>query len=131
MKKMMIIAVMIGAMLMPAQSFAQNARINKNEKRTIVENRKENRGGYNKKEDRNNGIGKNMNNKGGKHFDNFGHKPAPKPVVIHHHVPAPPPVVIRHHAPAPAVYHHHCNNDVVEAAAIAIGVAGIISLLAN
>ena len=71
------------------------------------------------------------------------HKPAPRPIVVHTpappvhvvHKPAPRPVVV--HTPAPPVHvvhepvHHHCNNDITNAAAVVIGVASLISLLAN
>lgn len=72
------------------------------------------------------------------------HAPAPRPVV--HHAPAPRPVVHHVHAPRPVVHHHvppvhvthhpvhhvhHCNSDVANAAAVVIGVAGLISLLAQ
>ncbi len=66
------------------------------------------------------------------------HKPAPPVHVVHHpappvhvvHRPAPPVHVV--HRPAPLVHVvHHCDNDVANATAVAIGVIGLISLLAN
>ena len=151
MKKMMIIAVMIGALLMPAQSIAQNRRMEKGERKVQIDKKRNN----NKKEV--NKGGKNFNTKkNGEHKKHIGknhinhskprpivshkhkHHPvvAPRPVVIHK--PAPRPVVISHNCNVPVyssvhhpVVHHHCDNNVVEAAAIVLGVAGIISMLSN
>lgn len=122
MKKLMIIAVLVSGMLMPAQIFARNdKREVKKENRVSVD--------YNRVK---------KDNKVVKH-----NAPAPnKPAVVKHHKPAPAPVV-HHHKPAPVVHHvncatphapvvhhHHCN-EVAAAAAVAIGVVGLLSLLAN
>lgn len=125
----MMIAVMIGALLIPAQGIAQNNKVKRGDKNVRVENRQP---------DRNNRGGKfdNRNDKGGKHNYSYnaerGGKPQPKPYVLHHHKPAPKPMPNKPH-PRP-VPHHHCHNNgssVVGAAAVAIGVAGLISLLAD
>lgn len=122
MKKMMIIAVLVSGMLMPAQLFAQ--RNHKENKRKPVTTRVENKKGGNRKE---------MHVQSVKQH----HKPAARPVVVHHHTPAPPrPVVVHHHTPAPprpvpVVHHHHCNSEAASVAAVAVGVLGLISLLAN
>lgn len=131
MKKMMIIAVLISGMLMPAQIFAKNDRREvKKENRVSVDYNRVNKGAN---------VAK-------------SHKPEPKkpavvkhhnpaPVVVHHHNPAP--VVVHHHKPAPVVHHvncapppppvHHHNHcsEVAGAAAVAVGVVGLLSLLAN
>ncbi|MBQ8735916.1 MAG: hypothetical protein IJY75_08100 [Bacteroidaceae bacterium] len=61
------------------------------------------------------------------------HHPKPAPVVVHHHHPKPAPVVVHHHHPHhhPVVVHNHCDNGVAQAAAVAIGIAGLISILAD
>jgi hypothetical protein len=113
MKKLMIIAVLISAMLMPAEIFAKSDRHEaKRENRVSVD--------YNRAKN---------NNKVVKHV-----APAPKkPVVVHHHNPAP----VVHHVhcappPPPVVHHHHGHcSEAAGVAAVAIGVAGLISLLAN
>ena len=123
MKKLMIIAVLISAMLMPAEIFAKSDRHEaKRENRVSMD--------YNRAKN---------NNKVVKHV-----APAPKkPVVVHHHKPAP--LVVHHHKPVPVVHHVHCApppppvvhhhhghcSEAAGVAAVAIGVAGLISLLAN
>lgn len=130
MKKLMIIAVLISGMLMPAQIFAKNDRREvKKENRVSVD--------YNRVK---------KNNKVVKHVAPAPKQPLvvkhhnPAPVVVHH--PSPAPVVVHHSAPVvhhvncappppPVVHHHgHCN-EVAGAAAVAIGVVGLLSLLAN
>lgn len=137
MKKMMIIAVMIGALLMPAQSFAQNRKMDKGERKVQIDKRKgddkkrnnANRGGKEFKVNKNGAPNKHIGKQPMKHpapRPVVIHKPAPRPVIVHnHHIPAPPPAV---HCP---VVHHHCNNDVAEATTIVLGIAGIISMLSN
>ena len=146
MKRMMIIAVMIGAMLMPAQVSAQSSREKRGDKRVQVDSK---RGGG--KSDKNFGKGdkgkgnkgfdkghngKNDNRgsfvgKGNNKFNKHGHNHKPK-VVHHHHKPK---VVVNHchHGHRPKVVHHHhsCNGDVVGAAAAVIGTVALISLLAD
>lgn len=130
MKKLMIIAVLISGMLMPAQIFAKNDRREvKKENRVSVD--------YNRVK---------KDNKVVKHVAPAPKQPVvvkhhnPAPVVVHH--PSPAPVVVHHSAPVvhhvncappppPVVHHHgHCN-EVAGAAAVAIGVVGLLSLLAN
>jgi 16S rRNA U516 pseudouridylate synthase RsuA-like enzyme len=147
MKKMMIIAVLISGMLMPAQIFAKNDRREvKKENRVSVDYNRANKGGN---------VAKNHKNEPKKPVVVKHHNPAPvvvhhhkpAPVVVHHHKPAhvvhhcTPPVVVHHHKPAhvvhhcppppPVVHHHHCNDGVAEAAAVVVGLAGLISILAN
>lgn len=131
MKKMMIIAAFVSAMLMPAQIMAQNNH--RNNRRPVAARVEHNRKGEHRKD---------MHIQNGKHRPIVNHKPAHKPVVVHHHQPAPPPVVVQHHQPAPPpvvvhhpaprpVIHSHCSSEVAGVAAVAIGVAGLISLLAD
>ena len=139
MKKLMIIAVILGGMLMPAQVFAKNDRNDRRGDNKVQMD-------YNraKKDNKSKEI-KIGSNKGNKHVAAHAHKPAPvvvhhkpAPVVVHHkpapvvvhHSPAP---VVHHHCPppAPVVHHHHCNNEVAQAAAVVVGIAGLISILAH
>jgi len=124
MKKLMIIAVIIGGMLMPAQIFAKNDRNDRRGENKVQMD-------YNRAKKSNKGkeIKISHNKKSNKHVVAHSHKPAP--VIVHHHKPAP--VVVHHHCPppVPVVHHHHCNNEVVQAAAVAVGIAGLISILAN
>ena len=138
---MMIIAVLISGMLMPAQIFAKNDRREvKKENRVSVDYNRANKGGN---------VAKNHKNEPKKPVVVKHHNPAPvvvhhhkpAPVVVHHHKPAP--VVVHHHKPVPVVHHvncapppppvhhhHHCS-EVAGAAAVAVGVVGLLSLLAN
>ena len=137
MKKLMIIAAIVSGMLMPAQVFANNDRserkVAKGVERVDVD--------HNRVKD----------NKNGKDVKNVAPKPAPAPVankpkpapalVVHKLKPAPAPVVHNpkpapvvnhnHCAPAPVVHHHDCDDGVVEAAAVIVGLVGLISALAN
>lgn len=137
----MIIAVLISGMLMPAQIFAKNDRREvKKENRVSVDYNRANKGGN---------VAKNHKNEPKKPVVVKHHNPAPvvvhhhkpAPVVVHHHKPAP--VVVHHHKPVPVVHHvncapppppvhhhHHCS-EVAGAAAVAVGVVGLLSLLAN
>ena len=130
MKKMMIIAVFISGMLMPAQIFAKNDRREvKKENRVSVDYNRVNKGGN---------VAKNHKPEPKKPVVVKHHNPAP--VVVHHHNPAP--VVVHHHKPAPVVHHVNCApppppvhhnhcNEIAGAAAVAVGVVGLLSLLAN
>ena len=119
MKKMIVIAALIGGMLMPAQIMAQNNR--KNEKPRIE--KREKRDNY-----KNMKPGKNEK-KPGKQFGKYN-KPAPPPVVIVNRPsprPCPPPP-----PPPPARYCYKNNcGDVFGAAATVIGIAALVSLIAN
>lgn len=137
----MIIAVLISGMLMPAQIFAKNDRREvKKENRVSVDYNRANKGGN---------VAKNHKPEPKKPVVVKHHNPAPvvvhhhkpAPVVVHHHKPAP--VVVHHHKPVPVVHHvncapppppvhhhHHCS-EVAGAAAVAVGVVGLLSLLAN
>lgn len=133
---MMIIAVMIGAMLMPAQISAQNSRVRKSDGKVRIEKPRKNDNA--RRKDSEIKAKKNYNrNNCNKVVHREHQKPAPRPVVIHEHCnrPAPPPVVIHEHcnrpAPPPVVVHEHCNSDAAAGVAIAIGAAALISLLAN
>ena len=124
----MIIAVIISGMLMPAQVFARNDRSDRNDRKGANKVQVD----YNRAK----------NNNKGKVVKHNNHKPAPvvhhKPAPVVHHKPAP---VVHHHKPAhvvhhcppppPVVHHHHCNNGVAEATAVVVGLAGLISILAN
>ena len=104
MKKIMMIAVLVSSMLMPAQLMAKNGNRENGRGRIEARNTRHN----NRKEMR---------------VESRHHKPVThhntRPAVVHHR-PAPRPVVV-----------HHCDNEVASAAAVAIGVVGLISLLAN
>ena len=128
MKKMILIAALIGGMLMPAQIMAQ--KNNRNEKPRIEnrDNRKEFKGDrYDKggKKDKNYGKpGK--GNRPGKGFAmNKPMKPKPRPIIINRppQRPCPPP------PPAPRVYYY--DNDAVNAAATVIGLAALVALIAD
>lgn len=124
MKKMMMIAVMIGALLMPAQISAQNVK--RGEKKTKVVN-VDKRGGkpgkgdnkFNKK-----GGGKNSHNAGYKHKP--GHAPRPNVIInnCHHHAPILPP------RPRPVVYHNH-NCEAAGVVTAVVGLAALAALLAD
>ena len=143
----MIIAVIIGGMLMPAQVFAKNDRNDRGNR----ENTNKVQMDYNRSKHSNGKVVK-LNKK--KPAPVVHHKPAPvvhhKPApVVHHHKPAPvvhyhckpapvvhhhckPAPVVHHHChPAPVVHHHHCGNGVAEAVTAVVGLAGLISILAN
>lgn len=133
-------------MLMPAQLMAQK---NRQDNRPRIESRNTNKGNNRKEmrvESHNNRRPVVNNHKPAPHKPQIVHakpahrpvvhQPAPAPVHVAHH--CPPPVVVHNPAPRPVVVHHpaprvhyHCDNDVANATAVAIGVVGLISLLAN
>lgn len=148
MKKMMIIAAMVSVMLIPAQVFAQGNKNDRGERRAViekqrVEKKKENFKGDFGKGKKNDFAKKKNNNKKAPKIDKK--KPAPK-VVVKERAPkvivkekAPrvivkeKPIVVYKPAPKPVIvdYCDHIDNDVVNAAAVAVGVIGLAALLAN
>ncbi len=137
MKKMMIIAALVSGMLMPAQL---SAKENKRNDRKPVAARVENKKGGNRKDMHVQSAKPapaprpTINSKPSHKPQAVHHAPAPRPVVVHH-TPAPAPVVV-HHSPVPApppapVVHHHCKSEAAGVAAVAVGLVGLISLLAN
>ena len=139
MKKMIVIAALIGGMLMPAQMMAQNNRKNAKAK---VENRVDNR-------DRKKGGNNIAMNKPGKPgadrkpgFNIGGNRNPQPPVVVNRPAPRPcppaPVVVVNRPAPRPCppppppAPHRCCNdNDIVDAAAAVVGLAALVALIAN
>lgn len=135
---MMIIAVIMSALLMPAQVSAQSRGEKRGEGRVQVDSKK---GGDKKKKD--GSFGKSdkrdrsfkHNKPGGKNIHigkGHGHKHGHKPPVVHHR----PRVVAGHchhkHNHRPVVVHRHdCNGNIVGAAAAVIGTVALISLLAD
>ena len=130
MKKMMIIAALIGGMLMPAQIMAQN---NKNAK-PKVENRNNKKGnGKDFKQGRN----KKNDNRDRKYSFNAG-KPGKnnRPVVVAGRPQRPkPPVVINRPAPRPLPppppRKAYCSNDAANVAATVVSLAALIALIAD
>lgn len=121
---MMIIAVMISALLMPAQVSAQSAKERKGNNKVQVDKKHGDKKNVYNREGRKPAVHKKGKNKPVVHV----HKPAPRPVVVvhdHHHAPRPVPVH------RPVVVHKHCNSDAIGAAAVVVGAAALISLLAN
>lgn len=112
MKKMIVIAALIGTMLMPAQMMAGNKNNNKRPRVEMRGNKRDNR--------RDIKIGKDyrMGKPG---------KPArrPAPVVVVNRPaprPCPPP-------PPPPV--HRCHNEAAEIVSTVVGLAALVSLIAN
>ena len=125
MKKMMIIAVMMSAMLMPAQMMAKENR----NARPRVENR------VKKNEKRAPKI-KFDNARPGKPDKKFGNRNkdrrAMPPMAMRHCRPMHRPMPRPRPVPPPPVYHNHCcDNNVVEAAATIIGLAALVSAIAD
>ena len=131
MKKMIVIAALIGGMLMPAQMMAQKNM--KNEKPRI-----ENRDNRRDKKDMN--FGKPAKNNRPGFAMNKPAKPAPpkyrKPMPPKYRKPVPP-VVINRPAPRPCpppppavVYRNYYENEVVEAVEATVAVIGLAALIA-
>ena len=113
MKKMMVIAVMMSAMLMPAQMMAKE---NKNNAKARIENRMDDRRDF-------------KANRKDKKF--MKKKPMRKPApVIVNRPPAPRPRRIPALTPQ-YIYVNNYNNDVVEAAATIVGIAALASIIAD
>ena len=127
MKKMIVIAALIGGMLMPAQIMAQNNRKNEKPRVENRDKRKDMKPGNNKP-GKNNKAGFAINKPGkGKPKPQKYNRPAPRPVVVVNNPaprPCPPP-------PAPVIYKNYYDNDVAEAAVAVIGLAALIALVAN
>lgn len=115
MKKMMIIAVLIGGMLMPAQIMAKNDKGN-NKPKVEYNNKKKPQGKFEKKIDKR-GVRSEFNNR-----NKYGKKKPNKPNVVVINKPAPPPP-----APAKVVY----KNDSFSAAASVLGIAALAAIIAN
>lgn len=148
MKKMMIIAAMVSVMLIPAQVFAQGNKNDRGERRVVIEKQRKDKKKENFKGDfgkgkKNDFAKKKNNNKKAPKIDKK--KPARK-VVVRERAPkvivkerAPKvivkekPIVVHKPAPKPVIidYCDHVDNDVVNAAAVAVGVIGLAALLAN
>ena len=125
MKKMVIIAVMMGAMLMPAQMMAKNDRNAK----PRVENRvdRNDRKAPDAKFDKarpGKPNDKKFNNK------NKARKPMP-PVAMKPRRPMPKPMSRPRPVPRPIYHNHCCDNDFVETAATIIGLAALVSAIAD
>ncbi len=125
-KKIMMAGIIIGVMNIPSNALAQNRGEKGNNKQHVQVAKK--RGLHKEVVGKQQHKPKNKMNHNAIHHNHIVkrnhapivvHAPAPRPVVIHHK-PAPRPVIV-----------HHCDNNLAEAAAVAIGVAGLISLLAN
>ena len=137
MKKMMFIAVIMSAMLMPAQMMAKNNRDNAKPR---VENRINNKKDFkvaakraNKKDKFAKARPIKVNDK--KFRDNRRakkpiararmRKPAPRFKPMPRPIPRPRPL------PRPIYHNHCCANDVVETAATIVGMATLAALIAN
>ena len=126
MKKMIVIAALIGGMLMPAQIMAQ--KNNRNEKPRIEnrDNRKEfkadKKGG--RKDMR---FGKpDKRDRPGKGFAmNKPRKPRPRPVIINRPAPRPCP------PPPPAPRRYYYDNDVADVAVTVLSLAALVALAAD
>ena len=150
-----MMAVIVSAMLMPAQMMAKND----NYRKPVAIEKQEKKGERKVASANNKHIEKNRKdvrrgNRQHKPAPVVAHKPAPvvvhkpAPVVVHKPAPVvvhqPAPVVVHQpapvvvHQPAPVVVHHPaprpvavCNSEAASVAAVAIGVVGLLSLLAN
>ena len=109
---MIVIAALIGGMLMPAQMMAQSKNGNKRPKVELRGNKRDNR-----KDMR---IGKEYRmGKPGKPV----HKPAPV-VVVNRPAPRPCP-------PPPPPPVHRCHNEAAGIVSTVVGLAALVSLIAN
>ena len=119
MKKMIVIAALIGGMLMPAQMMAKN---NQNAKPRIEykNSKKEKPGDKKFKKDK---PGNDRNYRPGKPG-----KPIP-PVVVKRPKPKPMPKPMPR--PVPRKVYVYQDNSAINAAAAVIGIAGLIALIAD
>ena len=126
MKKMMIIAVMMSAMLMPAQMMAKE---NRNNAKARVENRMDDRRDFKANRKDKKFMKAKPNKPNNKKFMKKRPMRRPAPVIVNR-PPAPRPRRIP--APAPRrIYVNNYNNDVVEAAATIVGIAALASIIAD
>ena len=132
MKKMIVIAALIGGMLMPAQMMAKNDRGNAKPRVENRDNRKGDRKEY-RKDYKDNKKGYN-DNRNYKKNDRYG-KPD-KIVVVNK--PQRPVVIVNKPAPrlkpAPRPRRDCCDNDVanvVGAVGAFVGIVGLLSLVAQ
>ena len=123
MKKMMIIAVMMSAMLMPAQMFAKNDRGNAKPRVENNQKRKE----IKISNERGNKPNNKPNYKPGKPDYRPDYRPGrPAPVVVVNRPaprPCPPP------PPAPRPY-YRCN-EVADAVTTFLGIVGLMAIIAD
>ena len=124
---MMIFAVMMSMLLMPAQMMA------KNNNRDFAKPRVENRVRKNEKKGAKMKFDNARHGKPGKQkFNKREKERRPMPPVARRHrrpmprpLPPPPPPRYHHH------HHHHCDNGAAETAATIIGLAALISAIAD
>ena len=132
MKKMIVIAALIGGMLMPAQMMASNDRGDKKprvEYRNDKKEKKDKKGFDNRRDNRyNNGYNKNNNRPGKPDKVVIVNKPQPQVVVVNRPdrrpVPPPPP------------RGGCCDNDndaasIIGAVGAFVGIVGLMSLIAQ
>ena len=128
----MIIAVMMGAMLMPAQMFAKNDRVNErprvenNQKKKEIRIANERGNRPANKPDKKRAANYRPNNRPGKPVV-AARRPAPVVVVNRptpRPCPPPPP------PPAPRVVYYN-NNPVVEATSAFLSIVGLMAIMAD
>ena len=123
---MMIFAVMMSAMLMPAQMMAKE---NKNNAKARIENRIGDRREFKANRKEKKFMKAKPNKPNNKKFMKKRPMRGPAPVIVNR-PPAPRPRRIP--APAPQyIYVNNYNNDVVEAAATIVGIAALASIIAD
>ena len=132
---MMIFAVMMSMLLVPAQIMAKNN--NRDFAKPRVENRMNNKRDFKvaKKNKRNDKFAKAndrkfKNKKMAKRPMAMAKRPAPRPKPMPR--PLPRPIPRPRPVPRPVYYHNHCcTNDVVETAATIVGIAALAALIAD
>ena len=129
MKKMMIFAVMMSMLLVPAQMMAKNN--NRDFAKPRVENRMDNKRDFKvaKRDKRNDKFAKARPMKAKKPMA-MAKRPAPRPKPMPR--PIPRPIPRPRPVPRPVYYHNHCcANDAVETAATIVGIAALAALIAD
>lgn len=126
MKKMMIIAALIGGMLIPAQSMANNDKGNAKPK---VENRGKEKRGYKigKKDNRKPDYRPGKPGKPGRPDYRPDYRPNRPVVVVNRPAPRPCPPP----PPPPPVRRCYYDNPAADAAVTVLGIAALISLIAD